>query len=123
MIGANPGPMKECGLERYAAGAVPGRGAVVGHRTPPIHWKAGSTVGPPGVLRDWEQWKRGAGVWYERMRGRAVGLLSLLLLFSLDLRLLDDGRGASGSASSTGQGIYDWLPPLVAVGDGRWWCC
>ena len=41
----------------------------------------------------------------------------------LDSLLLDDGRGASGSASSTGQGIYDWLPPLVVVGDGRWWCC
>ena len=36
--------------------------------------------------------------------------------------LLDDGRGAPGSASSTGEGINDWLPPFFAVGDGCWWC-
>ena len=41
-------------------------------------------MGPPGALRDWRKWKRGAGVWYERMRARMVGLLLLLLLFLLD---------------------------------------
>ena len=44
-------------------------------------------MGPPGALRDWGQWKRGAGVWYERMRGRMVGLLLLLLLLYLLERL------------------------------------
>ena len=41
-------------------------------------------MGLPGALRDWGQRKRGAGVWYERMRARMVGLLLLLLLFLLD---------------------------------------
>ena len=46
--------MKECRLERYAqAGAVPGRGAVVGRRMPPADWWAASTVGPPGAARNW----------------------------------------------------------------------
>ena len=35
--------------------------------------------------------------------------------------LLDDGRGAPGSASSTGEGINNWLLPFFAVGDGCWW--
>ena len=37
--------------------------------------------------------------------------------------LLDDGRGAPGSASSAGEGRNDWPPPPSAVGDGCWWCC
>ena len=43
-------------------------------------------MGHIGALRDWGKWKRGAGVWYERMRVRLVGLLLLLLLL---LFLLD----------------------------------
>ena len=37
--------------------------------------------------------------------------------------LLDDGRGALGSASSAGEGRNDWPPLPSAVGDGCWWCC
>ena len=85
-------------------------------------------MGPPGAARDWGTTeKRGGRVVRanEDEDGRSVVDVvgPPAVGGRLPRPLLDDGRGAPGSASSAGEGRNDWPPPPSAVGDGCWWCC
>lgn len=113
---------------RYAAGAVPGRGTVVGRRRLPLDCRDGSIDEDcPGAARDWGTTDEMGGSvvrMYDAEGGKSVGA-PLEVGGRLPLPLLDDGQGAPGSASSAGEGRNDWPPPPVAVGDGCccWWSC
>ena len=86
-------------------------------------------MGPPGAARDWGTTEeRGGSVVRanEDEDGRSVVADVVgppAVGGRLPRPLLDDGRGALGSASSAGEGRNDWPPLPSAVGDGCWWCC
>ena len=86
-------------------------------------------MGPPRATRDWGTTEeRGGSVVRanEDEDGRSVVADVVgppAVGGRLPRPLLDDGRGALGSASSAGEGRNDWPPLPSAVGDGCWWCC